>query len=315
MIPRWLFPVLLLWNAPLWAQSPWPAQMPPAQVNLQPAAADPGQPGVFAWNSGRFVIRSDVKLPNGVVRDFALVFEATRQALAAVPLGLEQPGRNRPLPVLLCGSTESYRAGGGTVGSGGFFNGREMLILLPNLGIQPTVNALTAQHHKQLFVVRHEVSHQILSDWGWHTLPAWLNEGLPECVASWPYTSGRYSFQNFDSALRAYVTKWRKSSDRTPMRILAPSRLMGISRETWRAEVVAQGAYDHYNSAALLTHYFLRHDGKGDAAALAAYFADLRAGTPDAEAKHLLRGRTPQQLNTEIKALAKRLALEIALEE
>ena len=65
MIPRWLFLSVLLAGTPLHAQTPWPTQTPPVQVDVQPVA-DSGPPGVFAWTSGRFLIRSDLKLPNGV---------------------------------------------------------------------------------------------------------------------------------------------------------------------------------------------------------------------------------------------------------
>ena len=89
---------------------------------------------------------------------------------------------------------------------------------------------------------------------------------------------------------------------------------MSLSGREWQSRVTAQTAYDHYNSAALLTHYFLRHDGRGDGAGLAGYFDALRRGvSPDeAEAQHLLRGRTREQLTAELQKLARRLAIEIS---
>jgi hypothetical protein len=62
---------------------------------------------------------------------------------------------------------------------------------------------------KNLFVLKHEVTHQILRPWGW-VLPTWLDEVFSECVASWPYTQGRYSLQNLNAAMHDYLLKWRR---------------------------------------------------------------------------------------------------------
>ena len=269
----------------------------------------------FAWESAHFRIAADLRLPPGIVRDLAAVFEGTREVVLAAPLGLHAGGERNKYRVRLFSDAGGYSAAGGPTGSGGFFDGHEMLILLPNLGIKPGTNGLTAEHAKNLFVLKHEVTHQLLRPWGWE-LPAWLDEGFAECVASWPYTQGRYSLQNLDAAMHDYLLKWRRGPDRRTLRILAPATLMGLSGRAWQEQVSAQSAYDHYNSAALLTHYFLRHDGRGDSAGLAAYFDALRRGTPpaEAEAAHLLRGRTRADLTAELQKLARRLALDATIE-
>jgi hypothetical protein len=269
----------------------------------------------FAWESAHFRITSDLRLPLGIARDLASVFEATREVLIAAPPGLGVGGEREKYRTRLFSDAAAYQAAGGAVATGGFFDGREMLILLPNLGIKSGTNGLTAEHAKNLFVVKHEVTHQILGRWT-GMLPVWLNEGFAECVASWPYSAGRYTLQNLDSAMHDYLLKWRRTPDRRSLRLIAPPTLMSLSGRDWQARVATQAAYDHYNSAALLTHYFLRHDGRGDGAGLAAYFAALRSGTTavEAEAQHLLRGRTREQLTIELQKLARRLAIEVTVE-
>jgi len=273
---------------------------------------DAPAPGWVAWESTHFLIMADLRLPPGVARDLAAVFEATHAALLAVPLSLELPKPGPMLPVRLLSTTEGYLAAGGFTASGGHFNGREMLILLPNLGIEASARGLTANHQRNLFVLKHEVTHQLLARdaAAW---PMWLREGFAECVASWPYAQGRYSFEALDSAMRTYLLKWERPNVRRPLPILPPARLMGLSENAWSASVKAQAAYTHYNSAALLTHYFLRHDRAPAGAGLTAYLTALRAGTSEgvAEGKYLLRGRTPERLAEEIKALARRLGVEI----
>ena len=293
---------------------PWPAQAAAQVASVQSVESDAAARS-FVWESSHFRIASDLQLPLGIVRDFALVFEATREVILATPLGLHPGGERAKYRVRLFSNPVDYGNAGGPTASGGYFNGREMLILLPNLGIKPGANGLTTAYAKNLFVLKHEVTHQILRPWGW-LLPTWLDEGFAECVASWPYTQGRYSLQNLNAAMHDYLLKWRRSPDRRALRIIGPPTLMNLTGDEWRTQIAAQTAYDHYNSAALLTHYFLRHDGRGDSAGLAAYFDAVRRGTPpiEAEEKHLLRSRTRADLTTELQKLARRLALEVTIE-
>ena len=293
---------------------PWPTQATAQVVSVQSVESDAAARS-FIWESAHFRIASDLSLPLGIVRDFALVFESTREVILATPLGLHPGGERAKYRVRLFSNPVDYGNAGGPTASGGYFNGREMLILLPNLGIKPGANGLTAAYAKNLFVLKHEVTHQILRPWGW-VLPTWLDEGFAECVASWPYTQGRYSLQNLNAAMHDYLLKWRRGPDQRALRIIGPPTLMNLTGDEWRTQITAQTAYDHYNSAALLTHYFLRHDGRGDSAGLAAYFDAIRRGTPptEAEEKHLLRGRSRADLTAELQKLARRLALEVTAE-
>lgn len=292
----------------------WPAQAAAEKVTVQVVVED-APARQFEWESEHFRIMGDLKLPLGIVRDLATVFEATREVLLAVPLGLPVGSERAKYLTRLFSSEAAYQDAGGPVATGGFFNGREMLLLLPNLGIKPGTNGLTAEHTKNLFILKHEVTHQILARWG-RAVPIWLNEGFAECVASWPYSQGRYTLRSLDSAMHDYLLKWRGASGRRALRLIAPSTLMSLSPRDWQSRVTAQTAYDHYNSAALLTHYFLRHDGRGDGAGLAAYLDALRQGVPpdEAETQHLLHGRTREQLTAELQKLARRLAIGVTFE-
>ena len=60
-----------------------------------------------------------------------------------------------------------------------------MLIDLANLGIKKGTNGLALDFQKQIFVLKHEVTHQLLGRWS-GSLPVWLNEGFAECMAATP---------------------------------------------------------------------------------------------------------------------------------
>lgn len=296
------------------AMPPWPAEAVAENYEVRIVEED-RTTGATHYASPNFVIACDIKLPLGVVRDLAAVFETTRAAVMAVPLALHSGFDRTPYPVRLFSKVEDYNAAGGPVGSGGYHNGREMLILLPNLGIRPTTNGLTAEHQKQLFVLKHEVSHQVVGRWTM-AQPQWLNEGMAELFAAMPYTRGRYSFQNMEAALQAYVLKWRSSRDSRALRIIGPVRLMVMTFSDWQETVAAQRAYDLYNSSALLTYWFVRYDGRGDGAGLAGYYNALHRRVPadEAEREFLLRGRTREQIAGELQKLARKMALSIQME-
>jgi hypothetical protein len=296
--------------------APWPTEAVADNLEVKVTGED-AVASKYTYESAHFAVESDIKLPLPVVRDITAVFEATRAALMALPLGLmrgDEPGK---YPVAMFSTAVAYQAAGGVEASGGFYDGvsRRMLIYLPNLGIKQGTFALAVDFQKQIYVLKHEVTHQLLGRLG-GALPVWLNEGFSECIAAMPYTRGRYSFQNLDGSMSEYLRKWRAAPDRRDMLLVPPPRLMTFTSGQWREEVRAWTAFPLYNSSALLTHYFLRHDPPGDGSNLAAYFDDLRRGVPPekAEADRLLRGRTREALTKEVEALARKLAIQVKVD-
>jgi len=291
------------------AQAPWPATVPAENFDVATvphAAAN----AAATYASAHFLIVSEMKLPLGIVRDLAAVFESTRAAVHAAPLGFTaEPSRYL---VRLCAGSASYAAAGGTPGTGGVFTGRELLILLPNIGIQPSTNVLGAEHTRHLFVLKHETVHLVTAA-DRLPLPPWLDEGLAETFAAAPYVRGRYTFTGLDSAMHDYLLKWRRNPDSRVLRLIAPSKLMALTADDWRRRLATLSAYDLYNSAALLTHWFLHHDGKGDSAGLIACLGALRLGDSPRESveRHLLRGRAPGEIDAALESLARRMALGV----
>jgi len=297
--------------------APWPAEAVAESIDVKMTAEDAAA-SRWQYESAHFAIESDTKLPVPVVREFAAVFEATRAAVVAMPLGLAYGGESRKFPVVMLSNLVDYGKAGGNSGSGGTYNIEtgQMLVFLPNLGIKPGVGAMTLDYQRNIFVLKHEVTHEVLGPWYLY-LPMWLNEGFAECMAATPYTRGRYGFQGLDPALHDYLLKWRTNPNQRELLFIPPARLMSLDSEQWNAGVAAQSAYPYYNSAALLTEYFLHIDGHGDSANLAAFFDDIRRGVSvhEAEAKRLLRGRTRESLTAEVQNYARKLGLSLKIDE
>lgn len=291
----------------------WPAEASAADTKVEKHAGPPEEG--FHYRSQHYIVRSETDLPNSVVREILDVFEATRAAVMASPLGLLEGSREKPYPVFFFGKPSSYAAVGGSPGSGGSYDGYSgrMLVLLPNLGIDPESPDTGLDYQDRLYVLKHEAVHQLLPPWAWR-MPFWLNEGLCEVFASMPYSHGRYHFRNFDNALFEYLQKWRKPSDRNPtITLIEPKTLLQLTSGDWKDRVALRSAYDLYNSAGLLTHYFLHHDGTGQGVGLIGFLAAIREGAPvDAAMEtHLLRGRSPEDLKAELERMAERHGTKI----
>jgi len=296
--------------------APWPAEAVAADIEVRLVSEDAGA-RVFLYEGAHFVVQSDVKLPVGVVRDLNAVFEATRAALIALPLGLHVGSEKKKYAVCLFSTAEEYGQAGGATASGGVYDGYSgrMLILLPNLGIQTGGDKRAFDYQKNLFVVKHEVTHQLLRHWRGE-LPMWFNEGLAEVIAATPYTRGRYTFSALDTAIRAYVQKWRRPTDQKPIYLTAPGPLLSAPVEDWQARVAGQNAYGLYNSAALFTYFLLRHDGAGDGKPIAGMVEAIRRGetTEQAVAGKVRAGRDDAKLAADFGRFLKKTGLPVSFE-
>lgn len=291
--------------------APWPAEAAAANVEVRLVSENP-KDRAFVYEGAHFVIQSGVKLPAAVMTDLNAVFEATRAALMALPFGFHAGGETEKYRVFLHSTAEAYGRAGGASASGGFYDGENdrMLILLPNLGIHIGADQRNFDHRKNLFVLKHEVTHQLLRHGG--RFPMWFNEGIAEVIAATPYAQGRYTFSALDTAIGSYVQKWRRPGDLKPMLITPPGPLMAVTPATWEARVTGGNAYEIYNSAALFTYFLLRHDGAGDGKAVAAFLDALRRDDSpgQAMAAHIRRGRSDEKLEAEFSAFLKRRGLK-----
>ncbi len=292
---------------------PWPDEAGAVGIQVQKHPDDePG--GAHHYQSDHYAVRSGLDLPVSQVREILAVFEATRAAVMASPLGLLEGTQDKRHPVFLFRDPARYAAAGGPPGSGGSYHGYtgRMLVLLPNLGIDPASPSAGFTHRERLYVLKHEAVHQLLPPWAWR-MPYWLNEGLCEVFASMPYSHDRYRFRDFDHAMFQYLRKWDKNGPRPPLRLLRPELLMEMSQEEWSGRVASLSAYDLYNSAGLLTHWFLHHDTPGNGVGLIGFLAAIREGLPIQEAldTHLLRGRSSEEIERAIEELARRHGTQI----
>jgi len=303
------------------AMPAWPLTLNKVFVEARHLPIEKGESG-YAYRSPHFELRSDVELPLSVVSDMATIFEATRHAVHVLPLGLAATPplsekykfllRMYPqlkynpdlLKVHLYGDLKSYARSGAPAGSGGFHSPtRNLTVLsLQNLGIKGKEGLYRHDYMKSDFVLKHEITHHLLQLWTEY-LPVWLKEGFSEYMAAAPYAQGKYQFNFMDRHMHKYLNKWRLKEDPNRIPIMKMEDLMTITPAHWAGKLKRDNPILEYNSAAILVHFFIHHDGKGDASHLAAYFDSIRQGVhpSQAEKTHLIRDRSYEQLDKELK--------------
>ncbi|MEM8955658.1 MAG: hypothetical protein AAGD22_16005 [Verrucomicrobiota bacterium] len=292
--------------------TPWPTTI---------SAADNGSillqdhnPHTHRWRyrSKHFELISNIELPENTARDIATVFEATLAVLQQAPIGIAVTPPENPYRVELYDTQKSYQDAGGTKGSGGQYLPQRnvMLLALDNLGIENQADQLRLDHENNSFILKHEVTHQILNDHA-ANIPVWLSEGLAEYIAAAPYRDGTYHFHRMTENLLNYVNKWRFREDPRKIPIVPLEVLMEMSFPQWRMAVAGNKPYINYNSAALLAHFFLSDHAPGTPSPVARYLSaiqDIRETDPrfrrrkslDLQSQMLLQGRSYQELQAEI---------------
>lgn len=264
----------------------------------------------FIYRTPHFEFHSPDKLSVSVVREFARIFEATYNFVDQMPIGLAPaPSENGFYKTKLYMTRDDYFEDGGMQGSGGMFSWRSrggemsgmIKVPLPNLGVEYTGTRFVVDHNKRSTTLTHEIVHQVMMRWFMTPMPTWLSEGIAEVVSSQTYDNGRFKLSSMDRSIVEEVTRGQGRD----FRMLNLEKLMNITGGEWASELASGTGGSNYNSANVLAYYFLKLDGEGDAAHLVEYLKTLTSGRrgsgeKEAQEKHLLRGRSYEQLQEEV---------------
>ena len=293
------------------ASSEWPRSVDIGATPDPETVKEDSEKKEFIYRSGHYEFRCDSKLTSTVVREFSRIFEATYLLNCSLPLDLkpkpEEEGQEHFIARLYT-TREDYIANGGIEGSGGVYQrGKKSLAVpLESLGVKIQGSRVLLENsgndddNKTLI---HEITHQMMNHW-LSKFNTWYVEGSAEAVEMIEYDRGKFNLASRKARLGQYVD--RGGDDGKNFTMLDPAELFGIEGGTWAAALTSLRGQStqNYHSAGLMTYYFYYLDGEGDGANIIAYLRDMenadRAAEPAAFEKHLLRGRTTDQLKEDL---------------
>lgn len=258
----------------------------------------------FVYQSPNYEYVCDVKLGNNVVKRFAILFEATHDFVAALPLSMQKAHQKKRHLILLFEKKETYFANGAPANSAGvYMSGRDVIMVpLTSLGVIPSAGGYRVDYDKSNKTLPHEITHQ-LTDREYYAQGSmgWFTEGLAEYVGVTPYRSGKFNLRNSHVVFKDYVTKFgeegkggRNIGEHIKLPPIKSFMFQDYSNFLSNAQV-------NYGASLLLAQYFFHWDGEGDAANIKAFLKALKAGKSGEEAHQaLLAGRTYEQLQEDI---------------
>ncbi len=246
----------------------------------------------FVYRSNHFEFVSDVALSRRVIREFGQIFEATYEAVAAMPLRWDpQPPVGSHFQVRLFGNRAAYYAAGGLPNSGGVYFGarREILVPLTSVGMRRTSSEYTFDANADFGTLIHEITHQVHHDW-LRRLPVWLTEGLAVYMENVPYARGEFRFDRLDVATS--FTRRSRDGSFVPL-----ETLFGMSNAEWNRQLTHNPgeAGLNYATAFLMAWFFFHHDNDG--LNVYRYLRAIEAGMSEAEAREFLfNGRSMEEM-------------------
>jgi len=295
--------------------SPWPREVRLDGPVGGKIVSEDKAAGRYIYESPGYRFTSDSRLTDDALRNFAVMFEATRKYSRGLPISLggAAQGGGR-LDILLFGTRQAYARAGGPPNSAGVFSRGVVLVPMESLGLKDvgTGFSLDVRRHNKVLV--HELAHQLTPEAYFASGSiGWFSEGLAEYIAITPYTWGYFSTDVHGNVVKAYATA--NGADGTGGRaigseILAPKlrSFFLMPYQTFSGE----NANFNYALGLLLTHYFFHMEGGGKAGRITKFLQGLHAGQHgEAALKPLLGGSTYEKLEGEISAAWARMGVNI----
>ncbi|MDF1824788.1 MAG: hypothetical protein P1U68_09110 [Verrucomicrobiales bacterium] len=155
-------------------------------------------------------------------------------------------------------------------------------------------------------IIVHEITHQSTAALIYLDIPAWVPEGMAEYMAATQQSPASYFFKNTHVTLPYHINK-RILGDRIvkerKLNLVHLEKLMTRDFKTWNRIVESGDTASElqYNQALLLVDYFCHRDHP-NGLHFRRYLESVLSGVsePEARARHLMRGRSYEALETAI---------------
>lgn len=295
----------------------------PDETKINPSVEVEGGPRSFV--TPHFLFESDRGVTKAFVSEAARVFEGTREAVAALPIGIvpkPAEGETRFRTLFLerdafdreiareRGGESPVGPSAGTMVAGVYLPAKkEVLVPFSSLETTNSGSQVSLRRTSDVSTLIHEIVHQVMHDW-LAMMPIWTAEGLAEYVSAVPYQNGRFEFKNAATGLKETLKEQYRIEEGQSVPVRHPADFLLGKDGAWTGRV------DDYRSALILTYFFMHLDQPDKpGGALAAYLhllgrsredtekfiADYNAAVKDFETKRLAFNQAVEAYNAAIK--------------
>lgn len=297
---------------------PWPAQW---RDHGKVPLARVGDSSV--WQSRNFEITDQARLKPEALESIALICEAVDGAMSSLPLPLpinwgRESGEKRKIIIKNLPEGE-HRAG--------YWDGRTGIVhIFAETLLEPDRQLVVFEFNKpekvqKYDVIVHEITHQSMAGLLYMRVPAWVGEGIAEYMAATHFAPAYYEFTNSHVSVRHHINK-RLLGDRiVKERRLNSTRLekfMNRDLFEWNHISATQdvAGFLQYHEALMVVDYFAHRDHP-DGLHFRQYLEAILSGVPEPEAqkRHLLRGRTYAEIEEKMRKLWQPLGFAINFQE
>lgn len=217
-----------------------------------------GGPAVF--ETDWFQFENEETISRNFVREAAQIFEATREAIHSLPLGLDAtpPGGMNKFKARFVTkeSFQTFLRKSPEITTpdkiAGVYDPVSKSIIVPydQLGAKKKDGRMVLHHSSDASTLIHEITHQLMHD-RLPLVPIWFSEGFAEYMASIPYENGVYNFHKASDGLKKrLLTRYGSLKIRLPRL----KHLLDRSRNDWN------GQTNDYASSLIYTYYFMHLD-------------------------------------------------------
>jgi len=217
-----------------------------------------GGPNIYETRWFQFENQETISIE--FVHQAAQIFEATREAIHSLPLGLETmpPGGRTKFRAQFV-TSENFKAflqQSPEIATpdkiAGVYDQRQKTVIVPydQLGARKRDGRMTLHQSSDPSTLIHEITHQLMHD-RLTLVPIWFSEGFAEYMSSIPYHDGTFEFDQASEGLKKRLLKRYGSLN---VKVPRLKSLLDRTNSEW------EGHTEDYASALIYTYYFMHLD-------------------------------------------------------
>jgi hypothetical protein len=175
----------------------------------------------------------------------------------------------------------SYMLEGGPENSGGVYFSKDRIFRVPfeSLGVEMRGKTWFKNSDYRNDTLVHEITHQMMHDFLPY-LPTWVIEGTAEYTEMLPFNAGKFLASSHERGIKEYMKEFNERLGMTTADVGSIADHMNMTGQVWHEKADGGGREQArlYYASCLLVYYFSHLDGDGKGTRFLKYLDQIAAG-------------------------------------